>query len=121
MANLDYTEPHTDPGSDSDSFKDAYDTDESDITAPSYSIITNTGDLSNQEISGSELGNLSDTEHNDGDDESNMSLQLVNHHLMEFFYSETCVWDIMLCGHCYNTYISIGSSLPAIIKYRSVF
>lgn len=97
LANLDYTEPHSDPDSDSDSFKKAYDTDESDITAPSFSIITNTGDLSNQELSGSELGNLSDAEHSDGDDESNMSLQLVNYFYgILFIVKHVRIWDIVM-------------------------
>ena len=78
LANWSYEQPHSDPGSDSDSCNNLIDSDESDITAPSYSIITDTNDLSYQQLSESDVENISNTDHSDSENlDLNSSLQAV--------------------------------------------
>ena len=77
LANWSYDQPHSDPGSNSDSCNDLGDSDESDIAAPSYSIITDTNDISyQQQLSESDLEDISNT---DSDLDLSSSLQPVRH------------------------------------------
>ena len=46
LVNWSYDQPHSDPDSDTDLCNSFQDSDESDITAPSYTIITDMNDLS---------------------------------------------------------------------------
>lgn len=75
LANWSYDRPHSNP--DSDSCSDLQDSDESDITAPSYSIITSGNDLSYQQLSESDLEDISSADHCDPDLDLNSSLQPV--------------------------------------------
>ena len=61
MVNWSYDQPHSDPDSDTDSCNSFQNSDESDITAPSYSIITDMNDLSYQQLSESDLEVIGNT------------------------------------------------------------
>ena len=79
MANWSYDHPHSDPGSDSDScveLNDLQDSDESDITAPPYSIITDANDLSYQQLSESDSEDFTIS---NSDRDLSSSLQTVRH------------------------------------------